>query len=475
MTHLPDAMEHGPPETREAFREVAASRGFVSNLLRSLGHSPQGLSLYTALGHYARYGTALTEIQRELVICGMGRGIPYAWAHHAPMAIQAGLSDAQMAAIREGRTPADLPEADRAVCDFTFAFGTLKGVPDEVWNALNRHFTPRQATDIALLAAYYFAAASLIMGLDVAIEPPELLAKELAWQREPRDAAGQVQGSPAQAGPARALAPTMSRHTASDGIRLSYRVDDFTDPWRNRRHPVLLLHPAMGAYRRWYAWIPILAREFPVISLELRGHGASEVPDESKPITVERLADDVRELLDALGVARVHLVGNSAGGYVGQRLAIEDPARIATLALFASTPGLRNSKAGTWPAEIARVGLETFIRATVADRFPPGTDPGLVDWFCRQTGGNDPGWIGRFVTHMASRDWTEDLPRITCPTLIVAPGHEPIGSHNQYERMRDLIPNAELLTYDGMPHNLGDAVPEHCARDVLAFLQRQGA
>jgi pimeloyl-ACP methyl ester carboxylesterase len=231
----------------------------------------------------------------------------------------------------------------------------------------------------------------------------------------------------------------------------------------------------MGAYRRWYGWIPLLAREFPVLSMELRGHGASEVPDEAHPITVERLCDDVREWLEAIGVARVHLCGNSAGGYVGQRLAIEDPARIETLALFASTPGLRNSKAGTWPAEIAQVGLEAFVRATIADRFPPGTDPGLVDWFCRQTGANDPAWIARFVTHMASRDWEADLPRIACPTLIVAPGLEPIGAHDQYERMRALIPSAELLTYDGMPHNLGDAVPERCARDLLAFLHRHGA
>jgi 3-oxoadipate enol-lactonase len=87
-------------------------------------------------------------------------------------------------------------------------------------------------------------------------------------------------------------------------VRLAYRVDDFTDPWRAPRDPVLLLHPAMGAYRRWYAWIPILARRFPAVSLDLRGHGASEVPDESKPLTVERLVQDVRELLDARGASR---------------------------------------------------------------------------------------------------------------------------------------------------------------------------
>lgn len=201
MPHLPDAMEHGPPETREAFRKVAASRGFVSNLLRSLGHAPQGLSLYTALGHYGRYGTELTEVQRELVICLMGRNVPYAWAHHAPMAVQAGLSEAQMETLKSGRTPDGLPDADRALCEFVLAFGTLQGVPGERWDALNRHFTPRQATDIALLAAYYLAAASLIIGMGVQLEPPDVLAIEVAWQRQPRDAGGQVQGRPMEAGP----------------------------------------------------------------------------------------------------------------------------------------------------------------------------------------------------------------------------------------------------------------------------------
>jgi alkylhydroperoxidase family enzyme len=198
MPQLPDALEHGPPETREVFRKVAASRGFVSNLLRSLGHAPEALNRFMALGHYARYGTDLSEVQRELVVCIIGRGIAYAWAHHAPMAIQAGLTEAQMAEIKAGRTPQDLPAAERALCDFTLAYGAFQGVPPAAWAALKQHFTPRQATDIAMLAAYFLAAGSLIIGMELEIEPPEVLAKELAWQAIPRDATGQVQAAPNQ-------------------------------------------------------------------------------------------------------------------------------------------------------------------------------------------------------------------------------------------------------------------------------------
>jgi pimeloyl-ACP methyl ester carboxylesterase len=271
------------------------------------------------------------------------------------------------------------------------------------------------------------------------------------------------------------LTPNMAGFTTSDGVRLAYRVDDFTDPWRDPGTPVLMLHAAMGLYRRWYGWLPLIARRHPTISPELRGHGGSDVPDATKPFSLERLVADARELLDHLGVERVHVVGLSAGGYVGQRLAIESPERVATLSLFASTPGLRGTQAAAWPETIARMGsIEAFMRANAADRFGPEVDPGLVDWFCRQTGSTDPGWAARFVTHMATRNWAEDLPRISCPTLIVAPGHEPIGSNNQYEEMARLIPKAELVTFEGMPHNIGDAAPERCAEEVLRFLREKG-
>lgn len=270
------------------------------------------------------------------------------------------------------------------------------------------------------------------------------------------------------------LQPNMSFLAASDGVRLAWRVDDFTAPWRTPRTPVLLLHAAMGAYRRWFGWVPELAQHWTTLSLDLRGHGASGLPTEAQPLTVERLVADVVELLDHLGVENAHVVGLSAGGYVGQRLAMEHPGRVASLALFASTPGLRNSQAGTWPAKAAAMGLEAFMRAGVADRFPADADPGLVDWFCRQTGSNDLPFIGRFVAHMSSRDWEEELPAIRCPTLIVAPGHEPIGSHDQYERMAALIPDARLVSLEGMPHNIGDAAPATCVATLLDFLAARG-
>ena len=154
------------------------------NQMKSLAHAPEGLERYAALGHYVRYGTELTELQRELVIVATVRGVEYGWVHHANLARQIGVTDAQLDAIKESRTPADLGPAERALCDYVFALTAFGGVPDGVLESLREHFTPRQIVDIALIGAYYMAAGTLILGLGVRIEPPDVLQIELDWQKK---------------------------------------------------------------------------------------------------------------------------------------------------------------------------------------------------------------------------------------------------------------------------------------------------
>jgi pimeloyl-ACP methyl ester carboxylesterase len=292
----------------------------------------------------------------------------------------------------------------------------------------------------------------------------------------------------------------MSSHfVTSDDIRLSYTIDDFTDPWRPPA-TLLPLHAAMGSSKRWYAMVPPLCRHYRVVRLDLRGHGESLVPSADSPLSIDRLVQDVRELLDHIGTAgTVHIVGNSAGGYIAQQLAMQSPERVRSLVLFGSTLGLKESQALTWLPRVAREGLRNFLAATITDRFPAwhdpigvklravgdgttpspswrakarhdgegpmpppkrpdltpmGHDPGNVEWFLDEAAKNDAAWIGRFVGLMASLWWMEDLPRIQGPTLLVAP-------------------DAEVIGYVGLPHNICDIVPDRCAADVLAFLRQR--
>jgi 3-oxoadipate enol-lactonase len=264
----------------------------------------------------------------------------------------------------------------------------------------------------------------------------------------------------------------MDRLVTSDGIGLSYYIDDFTNPWRPPE-TVLLLHAAMGSARRYFGWVPHLCREYRVMRLDLRGHGASQVPPAGQELTLERIVRDVEELLDHLGCATAHVVGNSAGGYLGQQLAMTRPQRVKSLSLFGSTPGLKNSQAPSWIPQIQAKGLRGFLAETIRDRLPADADLGLVEWFLDEAAKNDPAYIGKFVLLMASYDWSGEVHRISCPTLVVIPGAETVGSLENYEPFRRLVRDVESEVYDGLPHNICDAVPDRCAASVRDFLTRR--
>ena len=265
----------------------------------------------------------------------------------------------------------------------------------------------------------------------------------------------------------------METFKASDGLRLAFYIDDFTEPWKDV--PVLLLlHAAMGSAKRYYAWVPPLGRHYRVVRMDLRGHGNSQVPSADRKLILERLVADVAELMDHLECPSAHIIVNSAGGYLGQQLAMNRAERVRSLMLFGSTPGLKNSQAPSWIPQIEAKGLRAFLGETIADRLPLGqVDRGLVEWFLDEAAKNDPAYIGKFVLLMARYDWSDQLGRITCPTLVVVPGAEPIGSTANYEPFRRNMPDVEMRVYEGAPHNICDAFPDRCAGDVLDFLSRR--
>ncbi|HEX2825977.1 MAG TPA: alpha/beta hydrolase [Burkholderiales bacterium] len=264
----------------------------------------------------------------------------------------------------------------------------------------------------------------------------------------------------------------MQRFTTSDGLSIAYRVDDFTDPW-TRPDTIVLLHSAMSSSRRMAAMVPHFARRFRVVCMDLRGHGDSEVPRADQPLTLQRLTQDVRDLMDHLGVEHAHFVGVSGGGYLAQQLAIHDPQRVTSLVLLASRPGFKDSNGAAWIPEMERRGLRTFIAETISDRLPIGeVSQAQVDWFLDEIARNDPAFVRRFVLYMTTQYWMDDLAKVTCPTLIVAPRGDAIGNANAYQQMHALMKASELLTYDVESHNIADYMADRCAEDAMAFLNR---
>ena len=74
---------------------------------------------------------------------------------------------------------------------------------------------------------------------------------------------------------------------------------------------------------------------------------------------------------------------------------------------------------------------------------------------------------------MRSFDFVSDLHRIRCPTLAVAPGGDPIHTVDHYRALPEKIADCEFVVYEGLPHNITDAVPDRCAQDYRRFLLKQ--
>jgi len=204
--------------------------------------------------------------------------------------------------------------------------------------------------------------------------------------------------------------------------------------------------------------------------MDLRGHGQSEMPKSDQDFNLQQLVDDACQLIEIIADGPVHLVGNSAGGYVAQQVAIQAPSKIKKLALFGATPGLKHSHAPTWIPKIQEIGLKTFLRQTIHERFDESADKALVDWFIEQAGSNDPSFIARFVSHMCTHDFMEELVNIKAPTLIVAAGKESIGHADAYMDMQKRIKNSKLVHIDTAAHNICDGYPTVCVEHLKTFL-----
>lgn len=263
------------------------------------------------------------------------------------------------------------------------------------------------------------------------------------------------------------------RFTASDGLSLAYMLDDFTDRW-TRAETLILVHAAMGSSKRFYAWVPHLARGFRVVRPDLRGHGDSAVPGPDQ-LSPARLVRDVVELADHLGCERFHLAGSSAGAVVAQKVAIDHPARVATLSVFAATPGIKhgNQDHSAWVARIGEKGVAQFLRETIADRMDlTQVASGFADWFIAEAARTPVEVLARFVPMMRTFDLLDEIERIRCPVLAVAPGADPIHTVDQYRVLPERIKDCEFVVYDGLPHNITDAVPDRCARELARFLAK---
>jgi pimeloyl-ACP methyl ester carboxylesterase len=242
--------------------------------------------------------------------------------------------------------------------------------------------------------------------------------------------------------------------------------------------PGLLLLPA-GAHDRhdWDGVRPALAERFRTIALDWPGHGDSPMPAEPSRASAAGFADAVEDVVDALDLAPVALVGNSVGGFAAARLAIRRPEAVSALVLVDSGgfagPTLRSrcfcaAMSRPWFLRAiypwfatrylhARDGAALRIREAAIDAARrPGTTE-VLNGLWRSFSGPE-------------HDLRASARRIIAPTLLVWGVHDPVVPPRIGRRAAATIPGAQLIVLDAGHVPFADR-PEAFLAAVLPFLE----
>jgi len=246
--------------------------------------------------------------------------------------------------------------------------------------------------------------------------------------------------------------------------------------------PLVFVHEYAGSRESWEPQMRFFARRYRCLAYNQRGYPPSTVPDDPAAYSEEHLVEDLRGLLDALGIERAHLCGLSMGGAVVIKFALAYPERC--LGIVSAGTGSGSTHRDVWEREIAatvRRYQEEGLEA-VAEIYTRG--PSRLP-FLRK----DPlGWQrfhDLFLTHSAKGmaytmqgvqlrrrtifDIADDLPRIQAPVLIVV-GDEDEACIEPSLLLKRRIPRAGLVVLPNTGHTINLEEPALFNRFVLDFL-----
>ena len=271
---------------------------------------------------------------------------------------------------------------------------------------------------------------------------------------------------------------TKGKVKSSDGASVVYEVHDYTDPWTTP--PTLILQHGFGRTARfWYSMIPTLSRHYRVVCPTFRGLGESvDNVDLKHGLTLENYLADLNAIIDDLGVASVHYAGESLGGVVGFAFAALHPARVRTLCTLSSplfiNPAVEKTFSfgyASWEEALEKLGsYEWGKKANAATRFPPGTDPRMVDWYASETGKNRVEALQGMVRFAMGANVTPLLERIEAPVLGLYPNAGTVATSEQTQVLRERIRNIQIIHLPTTYHMTWVLYPGACARHILHFI-----
>jgi len=202
---------------------------------------------------------------------------------------------------------------------------------------------------------------------------------------------------------------------------------------------------------------PLLAAGFRVLRIDMRGHGGSDALN--GPYTMRALADDVAMVLDALNIARVHYIGLSIGGMLGQAFAIHHGHRVISAMWCDTLPATPAGGQAVWEERMATVraqgSLAPMADATMERWFTPAFRPRRPGRWqqMRDTVATTTvaGYLG-CAAAIRDYDFTGELPKLQLPVLVVCGDQDPGTPPEGNRRIAALVPDGRYEEIAGARH-----------------------
>ena len=242
---------------------------------------------------------------------------------------------------------------------------------------------------------------------------------------------------------------------------------------------VVFLHPGLWDSRIWDEQFGVFSRTYRVLRYDFRGYGRSSRPEPGKPYSH---VSDLSAVMDAAGVERAALIGNSMGGGVAVDFALTHPERVSALVL--ASPALSGFE-GTPEEEAAFVDVERQIEEAVTVGDLEGAQELRLRWLWAPLGTDDPaGSRIRQIAFENLQELTMDesgetgidppaagrLGEIEVPTLVLPADHDPPWHERICEVLGEGIRGARLVRIPETDHVIPLRRPQEFNREVLGFL-----
>lgn len=280
----------------------------------------------------------------------------------------------------------------------------------------------------------------------------------------------------------------MQREGQLYGLRLSRRlIDGFRVAWlsnksqKKHRGTIVLLHGLSAEKSHWLRFARYFVRDYRVILVDLPAHGQTGYQAGRDYSTLAQ-AKRVLELLDYLQIEQVHVVGNSMGGFIAQRLALIAPLRVLSLGLFdaAGLPVRNNSaleqsiRTGHNPFIVHSLEEFDALMALAAYKLPWMPSQVRV-MLAKQYHERRERWFDVLIQVMGEvypESWLEQqIERIKIPTLVLWGEHDGLLDIDMLAHYAELLPHAQTVRMSQTGHLPMMERPAVSARHYSEFLK----